>query len=153
MVSVKFQRNLPFKIFRTLFLCFCKQGFNFHSWHILFSYHFSLPATINLGISYSSFLYTLHPMWYILTIQLNVLRSHLAYLEIGRRTRHLSTFPIPSSLWLFFLVFFRSFAILLSRNVSKLMRFSYACSLSFMCFHELLVLSFFPSCEKAPRKQ
>lgn len=109
---------------------------------------FSLPATINMGISYSSFLYTLQPMWYILTVQLSIFRPHLVYLEIGRRTRHLSTFPIPSSLWFFFLIFFRSFTIRLSRNVSKLLRFSYACSLGSMCFHELLLLSFLPSCEK-----
>lgn len=84
---------------------------------------------------------------------LRVFRSYLAYLEIGRRIRHLFPFAIPSSLCLFLLAFFYSFAMHPSRNRSKLLRFSYACILDFRCFHELWLLSFLPSYEKPPRKQ
>lgn len=164
MISAKGQRNLPFKIFRTLFLCFCKYGFNFQSCHINSHYHFlpqpkSKQTSVVFSIKVTSnAVYSKYPyLDYIQLTSVYIVSSRvqffsLAYLETERRTRHhLSTFPISSSPWLFFLVFC-SFTILLPRNVSKLLRFSYTCSLSFMCFHHLLLLSSFPFGERSQEK-
>lgn len=44
MIPENFQRNLPFKMFRILFIYLCKYGFDFHSCSVLSHYHFLSQA-------------------------------------------------------------------------------------------------------------